>query len=253
MVRTAAGPDLERSLAREVARSLGAEPEVLPHLPGLLEDLSELGGSVRHVLEALTRLGLPPGSRALDLGCGKGVLAVRMAEQFDFDVTGVDAFAPFVEDARRRAAGSGTGDHCRFRCEDLRAALREPSEVDVALMIGLGTVFAVEDGVGAARRRVRAGGYIVIDGTFHEGTAHSETTVRLTARGDALLHEIVPAPHEVAQHRLLGVRSIRRKAELLTEKHPRLGALCRRYVDSCEKGALNADGSTYALWVLRRR
>ena len=62
-------------LARQVAASLDAPPELLPLLPELLADLRSLSGPVETLLDVIRGLGLPADSRALDLGCGKGALA----------------------------------------------------------------------------------------------------------------------------------------------------------------------------------
>jgi SAM-dependent methyltransferase len=67
----------------------------------------------------------PPGSaraRAIDLGCGSGGVAVRLAEA-GFDVTGVDFSPVAIRKARAAAAAGGLGeDRIRFFEGDLTAS-----------------------------------------------------------------------------------------------------------------------------------
>jgi SAM-dependent methyltransferase len=52
--------------------------------------------------------GLAAGSVALDVGCGDGRHAVRLAERFGFAVTGIDPVERQVEVARRRSVRAGS-------------------------------------------------------------------------------------------------------------------------------------------------
>src|ERR1700732_1480074 len=72
------------------------------------------------------RLALEPwlkvtaGTRVLDVGCGVGrwsrLLAARGAQ-----VTGVDLSPTMIHEARRRAAGAGLAERCRFLVQDSAA------------------------------------------------------------------------------------------------------------------------------------
>ena len=63
-------------------------------------------------------LGLRPGERVLDLGCGLGTLAEHLSDRTGARVTGIDRCAPAVRAARRRTAGKR--DRLDFRWGDLR-------------------------------------------------------------------------------------------------------------------------------------
>jgi SAM-dependent methyltransferase len=53
---------------------------------------------------AIARLGLVPGDRVLDVGCGPGELLVRIAERTGAGGLGIDRSPIVIEEARRRAA-----------------------------------------------------------------------------------------------------------------------------------------------------
>ncbi|RMG63552.1 MAG: class I SAM-dependent methyltransferase [Calditrichaeota bacterium] len=63
-------------------------------------------------------LGLPPGSRVLDLGCGLGGPARLMAAEFGWRVTGVDLCADFVQAARRLSRRVGLAKALHFLVAD---------------------------------------------------------------------------------------------------------------------------------------
>ena len=67
--------------------------------------------------EAIDRLGLRPGDRVLDAGCGPGELLVRIAERTGAGGLGIDSSAIVVEEARRRAAARAPGAALEFRAE----------------------------------------------------------------------------------------------------------------------------------------
>ena len=68
---------MPQDIDRQIAESLDATPELLPFLPELLADWTS--SRPEEVLRFLEPLELPPTTRALDLGCGKGVVALALA------------------------------------------------------------------------------------------------------------------------------------------------------------------------------
>jgi SAM-dependent methyltransferase len=52
----------------------------------------------------------PDGARVLEVGCGPGRLSIRLARQYDLNVTGLDLDPAMIERARANADGRGDGD-----------------------------------------------------------------------------------------------------------------------------------------------
>ena len=106
---------------REVAESLDATPDLLPFLAELLADVPELGGNVETIAAVLQAVELPAkATRVLDLGCGKGSVGIRLAQESGFNVKGVDLFEPFVREAKRRAVAANVEGLCRPRQNDVQ-------------------------------------------------------------------------------------------------------------------------------------
>jgi SAM-dependent methyltransferase len=76
-------------------------------------------------------LGVKPGTRVLDVGCGVGrwsrLLAAKGAH-----VTGVDLSPTMIAQAQRRAAAEGVAARCQFRVQDL-SKLEVEGQFDVVL------------------------------------------------------------------------------------------------------------------------
>ncbi|MET3811850.1 cyclopropane-fatty-acyl-phospholipid synthase family protein [Arthrobacter sp. UYEF3] len=66
------------------------------------------------------KLGLRPGLRVLDVGCGWGSFALHAAQRYGADVVGVTLSAEQAELARKRVAEAGLTDRVEIRIQDYR-------------------------------------------------------------------------------------------------------------------------------------
>ena len=67
-----------------------------------------------------TKLGLQPGERVLDVGCGWGAFAIHAAREHGVHVTGITLSEPQAQLARERAAAAGVADRVDIRVMDYR-------------------------------------------------------------------------------------------------------------------------------------
>ncbi len=258
---------MDDKLARQIAGAMECTPELLPYLPELLADLEELGASRRVILNLLRPLGLPPGARVLDLGCGKGAVLLALAEELGLTGLGVDAFPPFIEAAQQSAQSRGLAGRVEFRSADLRDAARNCKNFDVAMMLSLGAAIGPPDEIVALLRPcVRPSGYLVIDDAVlgpgvtqpvpgYEGYAgHDDALSRLLAHGDRLLHEHIYSQERRAQEIRAETEKIRRRADHLARHHPESADLLRAYVERQEREAELARTAVFDVtWLLQRR
>jgi len=82
-----------------------------------------------------TKLGLQPGERVLDVGCGWGSFALHAAREHGVHVTGITLSEPQAALARRRAADAGLADRVDIRVADYRELRDEP--FDAIASIGM--------------------------------------------------------------------------------------------------------------------
>lgn len=252
---------------REVAAVLGATPELLPFIPELLADLWALGSTPELIVEWLRPLDLPPTStRVLDLGCGKGAVALRLAREFGFQVLGIDLFEPFIRDARRRAEEMGVTSLCDFTEADMRDTLREARDFNVVIYASVGGVLGrLDHCVEKLRQSIRVGGYMIIDCGFLKESSridrpgyeycatHDEAIKHLTAHGDALLREVVFPTEETRAMNRNYTELIRKSAEQLARQHPETANSFFEYVERQESESEIFEKEVMgAMWLLRR-
>ncbi len=88
------------------------------------------------------KLCLRPGLRVLDIGCGWGGLALRLARLRDVHVTGITLSQVQLDAAQRRTAQLGLSHRVEFRLQDYRQILdRFDRVVSVGLMEHVGVLY----------------------------------------------------------------------------------------------------------------
>jgi cyclopropane-fatty-acyl-phospholipid synthase len=81
----------------------------------------ELADAQRDKLDLICRkLGLEPGMRLLDVGCGWGGLALHAAREYGVDVVGITLSAEQADYARKQVAEAGLTAHVEIRVQDYR-------------------------------------------------------------------------------------------------------------------------------------
>jgi cyclopropane-fatty-acyl-phospholipid synthase len=82
-----------------------------------------------------TKLGLQPGMRVLDVGCGWGSFAIHAAREHGASVTGITLSEPQAELARERVREAGVEDRVQIRVTDYRQL--PSSSFDAIASIGM--------------------------------------------------------------------------------------------------------------------
>jgi SAM-dependent methyltransferase len=161
----------------------------------------EIAESAHRVLNPLTDpqvdrigelAGLAPGTRLLDLCCGKGEMLCRWAKRHGVRGTGVDLSRVFLGAARARAAELGVGSQVEFVEHDAATYRAEARAFDVvacsgATWIGHGLAGTLD----ILRPALRPGGLALVGEVFWNEPPTDEA-VRRVAGGDAGLFATLP-------------------------------------------------------------
>jgi SAM-dependent methyltransferase len=121
----------------------------------------------------LDLLPLAAAARVLDLGCGRGELALRIIERFQCVVTAIDRSSPMLDAARERAGWCGALDRLRLVKTDIAEFKTEPESFDLTVMLGGGGIAGGVKGICATLAGwTRRGGYVLIgDGYWAKAPA----------------------------------------------------------------------------------
>lgn len=84
------------------------------------------------------KIGLKPGMRVLDIGCGVGGPAILAAEEYGCHVSGVDLTPDFIARARERALASPAKDRLDFHIGNAQGLDFADATFDLAMMIHVG-------------------------------------------------------------------------------------------------------------------
>ena len=251
-----------------VAYALEIDPDLLPYLPELLTDLDELGSDAELIAEVFATMNLPRETRIVDLGCGKGAVAVEIAGETGFEVTGIELFEPFIDLCHDLARRNDVTDLCEFRFGNVLDMAKTVGEFDVAIFSALGDVLGGPDAtINVIRNYVKPGGLIIIsdlflaDGGsndfpgFERYLHHDDTVALLTAHGDTLIKEVVydPEDDDEADEEEDEAEKIRIRAAALAIEHPHLkDALMEFAASQADENAFVDENFVDSIWVLKR-
>lgn len=141
--------------------------------------------SSESVEEMLAAIDLPPRARAIDLGCGKGELLLRLAERAEIDGVGVDRDPALLAEAREQAAIRARHSELRFVEADVTAYAPPEDAFDLAAAVG-----ASVDGYRATLSRlrglVRPGALVLLGEGYWRREPSDEYLAALGAERDEL-------------------------------------------------------------------
>jgi len=160
-----------------------------------------------HQVDVLaSHLGLRPGKRVLDLGCGHGRHALELARR-GFDVVGLDRTEGFVELARKDAEAAGLP--IDYRVSDLRD-LDEEAGFDAVLCLfdvfGLHRDEENHDVLRRVARALRPGGKLCLDVRNRDWMVRALLPVTILQKGQDLMidrHVFDPISGRLVDYRIL--------------------------------------------------
>ena len=251
-----------RSEDEMVAYALETHPDLLPYVPELLADLGELGGDAQAITSVLDELNLRESASVVDLGCGKGAVAVEVAEDLNLKVLGIDLFAPFIKSCKELAESRGVSELCHFIHGDILKLAGNIDPRDVVIFAALGDVLGpLDQTVSVIRQYAKPGGYIAIcDGFIKDGGSsdfpgfdqyaeRDDMVARLTACGDTLVSEsIKAADFDRGEAEMIATR-----ARAIAAQRPEIAADVLNFAEAqaAEYDFLD-ENFIVAIWVLKR-
>ena len=145
--------------------------------------------SAAKIERLLDLLPLDETSRALDLGCGRAELALRIIERFGSPVVAVDHSSMMLDAARERAEWTGALGKLHLDDTDIRDFRADPQTFHLSVMMGAGGIAGGMAGIcNQLKTWTREGGYLLIGEDYWRQKPNPEYAALLGADTPRLDH-----------------------------------------------------------------
>ena len=256
---------MKRTQEEMVSHGLEITPKLLPFVTELLADIDELGSDSDEITNVVKRLGLSKKARVIDLGCGKGSTAIKIAKELGYKVHGIELHRPFVEICRTNAHKAKVDDLCSFNFGDITKYAEGKEPYDIAIFAAIGdSLGTLEETVSFIRRYVKPGGFLVISDVYlKEGSlathpdfsyivSKDEMTKKLAIHGDtvkSIYDDFSDDEMEADEEQ----NAIVLRANKLAEKHPELKEELLSFAKSqSEENVFIEENTSDAIWVIQK-
>ncbi|MBI4744808.1 MAG: class I SAM-dependent methyltransferase [Actinobacteria bacterium] len=252
----------------QLAKALNIKKELIPFLPELLSDIWILGSWPDRIIELLKDLHLPENTQVIELGCGKGAVSIQVAKYLNYNVTGIDIFEPFLNEAKSKAVEYKVKHLCKFIKEDIAKFIDYNQTLfDVLIFAAVGTIGDnIQQTIYNLRKVVRPQGYIIIDDGFLSDDSpttlkgyeyncnYDETVKQLTYYGDKIIREIRISLKDLKDSNENNNICIKKRADKIIEKFPQMKHYIEVYIQN-EKNECEflETKTTPAIWLLQKQ
>lgn len=154
-----------KSLNESILESLdGSQIELLTYLPFLLQDLREIGANPSTMISLIKQYIKQDKLSILDLGCGKGAVSIKIAQEMNCTILGIDAFNEFIKSAQDFAKELNVDNKCKFEVDDIRIRINELSGFDIAILGAIGPVLGdLKTTLMVTSKSLKSEGYVLLD------------------------------------------------------------------------------------------
>lgn len=172
----------------------GADKELFTYLPYILQDVWEIGSDPEIIIEIIKKHIINDHSnlKILDLGCGKGAVSIKVAEQFGCHCHGIDAISEFIDCANKKAVEYNVNNLCLFEVADIREKIKTLKEYDIVILGSIGPVFGNHyTTLSLINKHLKPNGLIILDdGYIDDGSSYTHPLIQ---KQGAILKQIQSA------------------------------------------------------------
>jgi cyclopropane-fatty-acyl-phospholipid synthase len=198
----------------------------------------------------LTKIGVRPGHRLLDIGCGWGALVLRAAQRFGARCVGVTLSERQAELARERVAQAGLSDRVEIRLQDYRDVDGEFDRITSVGMFEHVGLQHLTEYFGRIERLLAPDGVVM-----NHGITTSDVDQRNSPYGSGNFIDRYVFPHGELAHLSTVIRTMQegglevRDVENLRRHYART---CALWTENFENNAAHlrqvADPKTFRIW-----
>lgn len=224
----------------------GAESNLFPYLPYIMQDLWEIGSSPEIIIELLRKhVNDFSKIKILDLGCGKGAVSIKIAKEFSCHCYGIDAIKEFIGEAQNKSKEYNVEKHCHFEFGDIRTTISNFTDYSIIILGAIGPVFGdYYSTLSILTKCLKQNGLIVIDdGYIEDGNNYSHPLMEKKSQilkqisdvGMNLLDEVIIDQDEIKTSDEYILDKIKKRCQELIKKHPDKSSLFYNYIKKQEE------------------
>jgi cyclopropane fatty-acyl-phospholipid synthase-like methyltransferase len=223
------------------------DSDILPYLPYILQDFWEIGSDPEVMIDLIKKhLSNINNFKVLDLGCGKGVVSIKIAKQMNCECYGIDAIPEFISFSTSKADEYGVGNSCKFEVGDIRDKIRNIGKYDVIILGAIGQVFGnYFETLTILNNNLNYGGIIIIDdgyiddeSSFKHDSVFSKSDLKnqISDAGMQLIDEVnVSGDKSVTANYDTEYNNLLKRCQELSVKHPEKAELFNNYCEQQKK------------------
>ena len=224
----------------------GSDPGLIPFLPYILQDCWEIGTDPNTMIDLVRKHAQNYSNlKVLDLGCGKGAVSVKIAQEFKCDCFGIDAIKEFIAEANRKAKEYGVEHCCHFEVGDIRERVKSLKGFDIIILGSIGPVFGdYSQTLGSLKECITDDGIIIIDDGYIEND--SDYTHHLVQKRDVVYRQISVSGMKLIDEIVFDrdyikdsydaiYESLKKRCLELIEKFPEKATLFKNYIKKQEE------------------
>jgi len=226
---------IEESIA--AAMDFSQNVAIVPFLPYILQDFWELGTPPNIVIDFIQKHCKNHSTlHVLDLGCGKGIVSVKLAEALHCNCYGIDGIPEFIESAKEKAREYGVEALCRFEVGDIRERIDALDTFDIIVLGAIGPVFGdYYATLTKLLKHLTPEGIIIINDAYIDDSStfqyqdilhHQELLHQINQTGMEVIDEYTGKPTNSAEE----FENVQKRCKELLITYPEKTALFENYI-----------------------
>ncbi len=253
------------AVKEEIIYSLdGNNIELLEFIPYILQDFFEIGSDPKIISNLIAITNPVNDCSLIDLGCGKGAVAIEIAKRFNMSVLGIDAMAPFITEAKKKAEEERVETNCNFIVGDIKEYISSAKELfDYAVWGSVGDIIGDNKATLIKIAEIlKPKGYVIYDDGYIKDKYKSEFTdipdkdsfiSRVAEAGFKIVKEVEFDSSKMKIENKKNNFAIKNRCDELSSKYPAKKYLFEEYVKNQLEESENLNHRFISVTLLLKR
>jgi len=232
-----------KPLDESIIESLdGSDIGLKDYIPYILQDLWEFGADPETMIALIKDHVDISNPKILDLGCGKGAVSIRIAQEIECYITGIDAVPEFIQEAKNYAKRYKVHHRCNFEVGDIRVKIKELTGFDIVILGAIGPILGdLKTTLRLLKGSLIAQGFVLLDDGYIEDSSvvdynkclrKTEFHKQIKDAGFRIIHEEIFPKERIEESDDIIFNLIKKRVNELSKRHPDKSEMFNKYVEN---------------------